>query len=325
MLPTPHRRDPAQLPAGLVLDVPEAPAPYSGPGVPPDDDRFTFALISDRTGDARPGVFERGIAALNALNPVFAVQVGDLVEGYTEDPAVLDREWAEIDAILAPLRMPLFHVPGNHDVANDAMRARWLARYGRLYYHFRYRGVLFLLLNTQDPEIAPSPEVSARLDARLAAAGDDEDLRREAFFEELDWEGVPQAAALSDEQLAYAETVLAEHADARHTVVVMHMPLWQGSHDGRADGTGHPAFLRLRAALGDRPHTMFSGHVHNYRATEADGNRYIRLGPTGGCWVYGDGDPGNVDHVTLVTIDRDGPHIANLALDGIRGADGTPV
>ncbi|MCF2533030.1 metallophosphoesterase family protein [Yinghuangia soli] len=305
------------LPEGLVLDVPGARTPWSGSPARPDPDRFTFGLISDRTGDARPGVFERGVAALNALAPVFAVQVGDLIEGYTEDDAVLAAEWAEIDAMLAPLRMPLFHVAGNHDVANEPSRRQWLDRFGAFHYHFRYRGTLFLVLNTQDPEVPMEPADFARMQERLAAAGGDEELIRQAYEASVDWNGAPAAAGLSEDQLGYAEQVLAEHADARWTFVIMHMPLWQGE--------GHPAFHRLRKALGDRPYTMFSGHVHNYRGTEIDGRAHIRLGPTGGTWVFGEGDPGNVDHVTLVTMTADGPVVANLALDGIRDADGRPV
>jgi len=314
-------RHPADLPYGLTLGSATAPAPYSGPASPPGpDDRFTFALISDRTGAARPGVFERGIAALNLLAPVFAIQVGDLIEGYTEDPAVLDAEWAEVDAILAPLRMPLFHVPGNHDVANPVMRERWLARFGALHYHFRYRDTLFLVLDTQDPEQPMPPEDAALLRERLAAADGDPELIRQAYEASVDWEGMPAAAGLSEPQLAYAEQVLREHTDVRWTFVVMHMPLWQGA--------GHPAYHRIRAALGDRPHTMFAGHVHNYRATEADGNRLIRLGPTGGAWVFSGGHPGNVDHITLVTVGVPGasePAVTNLALDGVLGPEGTPV
>lgn len=312
-------RDPAHLPTGLMIDV-AAPAPFSGGagGDRTGAGRFTFALVSDRTGAARPGVFERGIAAVNALAPDFAIQLGDLVEGYTRDETVLDAEWGEIDTILAPLRMPMFHVAGNHDAANEVMRERWLRRYGALYYHFRFRDVLFLVIDTQDPEQPLPPDEEARLRARLAAAGDDPELTRQAYEEAVDWNGAPVAAGLSEEQLAYAEKVLRDHTDARWTFVLMHMPLWQGE--------GHPAYHRIRAALGDRPHTMFAGHVHNYQAIERDGHQYIRLGPTGGAWVFADGTPGNVDHITLVTMDPDGPpSITNLALDGIRTADGEPV
>ena len=44
-------------------------------------DGFRFAIVSDRTGGARPGVFERAIDELNLLRPEFVISVGDLVEG----------------------------------------------------------------------------------------------------------------------------------------------------------------------------------------------------------------------------------------------------
>src|SRR5262245_35417968 len=46
-----------------------------GPGI------FRFAIITDRTGGPRAGVFERAIDQLNWLQPEFVVSVGDLIEG----------------------------------------------------------------------------------------------------------------------------------------------------------------------------------------------------------------------------------------------------
>ncbi|UGQ10184.1 hypothetical protein LO772_25360 [Yinghuangia sp. ASG 101] len=96
-------RRPAALPRGLVLGTDTAAAPYSGPASPPgrDDERFTFALISDRTGAARPGVFERGIAALNLLAPAFALQVG--APG-TREPVIANLA---LDGILGPEGRPV--------------------------------------------------------------------------------------------------------------------------------------------------------------------------------------------------------------------------
>src|SRR5205823_10148546 len=109
---------------------------------------FNFALLSDRTGLARPGVFERAVEVTNLLRPDFAIQIGDCIEGYTTEPAELARQWDEFDAITKVLEVPLFRVPGNHDVSNDIMREEWVRRYGLLHYHFVYRGVLFIVLDT---------------------------------------------------------------------------------------------------------------------------------------------------------------------------------
>src|SRR5690242_8860458 len=61
---------------------------------------------------------ERAVAALNALSPApdLAIATGDLVDhGEAE-------EYAHLRALLAPLRMPVFVIPGNHD-SRDGLRA----------------------------------------------------------------------------------------------------------------------------------------------------------------------------------------------------------
>ncbi|MCF2532855.1 metallophosphoesterase family protein [Yinghuangia soli] len=297
-----------------TLGSPPATGPWTHLDIADDPGRFTFALISDRTGLARPGVFERGIASLNLLRPAFAVQLGDLIEGYTDDEGKITAAWAEIDEILAPLEMPLFHVPGNHDVFSDLARKHWLDRYGRLHHHFRYKDVLFLVLDTQDPPVKQSLEAMKKLAGNVK--NDPEALRR-LVEESIDWEGDQAGARVSDEQTAWAEQVIRENADVRWTFVLMHQPVWQGE--------GHPVIHRIRAALGDRPYTMLAGHVHNYKTAVIDGRDHIRLGPTGGLWVKAEGDNGNFDHVTLITMEPDGPRIANVTLEGLRDHHGKPL
>jgi hypothetical protein len=70
------------------------------------------AVISDNTGRMRPGVFEDAMRKVNLLQPEFVVNVGDLIEGYTEDPAELERQWKDLDGKIAGLEMPFFFVPG---------------------------------------------------------------------------------------------------------------------------------------------------------------------------------------------------------------------
>src|SRR6188508_2121612 len=67
-------------------------------------DQFQFAVVGDRTGKHRPGVFEKGIDKLNLLQPEFVVSVGDLIEGYTKDEAEIDQEWDEIQEFVAKLQ-----------------------------------------------------------------------------------------------------------------------------------------------------------------------------------------------------------------------------
>jgi hypothetical protein len=123
-----------------------------------DPDHFQFAIVGDRTGRYRPGVFENGIAKLNLLRPEFVMSVGDLIEGYTKDEAEIDQQWDEIESFTEKLDAPFFYVPGNHDLANPIQKEKWRDRFGPAYYHFVYRDVLFLCLNTYDPESRISKE-----------------------------------------------------------------------------------------------------------------------------------------------------------------------
>ncbi|MGQ0700897.1 MAG: metallophosphoesterase family protein [Panacagrimonas sp.] len=293
--------------------------------LPQRPQEFSFVLLSDRTGLPKPGVFERAVQATNLLRPDFAIQIGDSIEGYTRNPEQLAKEWAEFDAITDELEVPLFRVPGNHDVSNPVMQQEWLRRFGALHYHFVYRDVLFLVLNTQDPPHRASD--FAGVDKPMASEEQERDLdlgklQREhaadprAFAERIeramDNEG-RQPAHLSAEQAEWAAGVVREHADVRWTVILMHIPAWQGGL--------HPSLAKIRNALAGRRYTAFAGHLHNYRRCVIDGNDHVRLGPSGGCWVT-TREEGNFDHVTWVTMTAQGPRIANFVLDGIFGIDG---
>ena len=149
-------------------------------------DEFQFAIVTDRTGGHRPGIFMDGVRRLNLMQPEFVMSVGDLIEGYTENQEVLDKEWVEFNGFVEQLEMPFFYLPGNHDISNDYMTKDWERRFGPTYYHFIYRDVLFLCLNSEDP-----PDTQ-----------------------------------MGDEQVAYIEKVLAENTDVRWTMVFLHKPLW---------------------------------------------------------------------------------------------------
>src|SRR5207244_7253318 len=60
-----------------------------------DPDTFHFAIVSDRTGGHRARIFSQAVDQLNLLQPSFVVSVGDLIEGYTKDKAVLAEQWKE--------------------------------------------------------------------------------------------------------------------------------------------------------------------------------------------------------------------------------------
>jgi hypothetical protein len=44
-------------------------------------DPCQFAIVSDRTGGHRQGVFSKAVQQVNLLQPAFVMSVGDLIEG----------------------------------------------------------------------------------------------------------------------------------------------------------------------------------------------------------------------------------------------------
>ena len=87
-----------------------------------------FVVLGDRTGGHVPSIFGQIVQEVLRLRPDFVVNVGDMIEGYTEDEKVLEEQWAEFKTLLEPLTVPVYLVPGNHDITTDGMVAQYKAR-----------------------------------------------------------------------------------------------------------------------------------------------------------------------------------------------------
>ena len=288
----------------FVHGVEGATKPWTHERFDAPDDAFTFAVFSDLTGGEREGVFEVAVAQLNLLRPELIVNVGDLIEG-DEDRAVVDRQWDSFDDRAGNAHAPVFYVGGNHDLLGQALQDAWGERIGPSYYHFVYRDVLFLVLDTDDHPPARLLEIA--------------DLRRQAIdvamaegwdaFYETEYAQLPEndAGHVSPEQSAYLRQAIADNPGVRWTFLFMHKAPWE-----REDLA---AFTEIEAALADRPYTVFHGHEHSYRHIERNGRDYIRLATTGGVHLPEGGR--SMDQVVLVTVDDGGVDIANLLMAGI--------
>jgi len=115
-----------------------------------DNDKFTYAVFSDLTGGERPKIFEIAVAQLNLLLPELIINVGDLIDGGTADLDDLDAQWDSFDERAKQAKTPVFYAGGNHDLTGQVLQQVWDERYGRRYYHFVYKNVLFLVLDTED-------------------------------------------------------------------------------------------------------------------------------------------------------------------------------
>lgn len=171
----------------ITLDADGKPNPWNHLDFHNDPAAFQFAIVSDRTGGSRAGVFEKAVAKLNLLQPEFVMSVGDLIEGYSQDQAEINAQWDEFQGFIKALQMPFFYVPGNHDQSNSTMAAIWQKRFGRSYFSFVYHDVLFLCLNSQD-------------------SGMDH---------------------ISETQRQWVRDTLAANSNVRWTLVFLHSPLWE--------------------------------------------------------------------------------------------------
>ena len=276
-------------PAPFEHDVTTDAKPWTHMNFRNDPAAFQFAIVSDNTGGARPGVFASAVKKLNLLQPEFVLSVGDLIEGYTDDVDALEEEWSVFNAYLKDFDMPFFYVPGNHDITTPAMARMWEEKYGRRYYSFVYKDVLFVCLDSQD--------------------------------------GPNQSAGLGDEQIAWATAAIAARPDVRWTFVMVHQPLWvyeEGNFVtdrkfiGAAQKTG---FRPVEEALAGRDYTVFAGHFHSYVKFIRHDQRYFILASTGGSSLLRGIGAGEFDHGVWLTMTTNGPVLANLLLDGIQTED----
>ena len=60
--------------------------PWTSQELQNDPAEFQFVVIGDRTGGAnQQGTFKLAIDQLNLLQPEFVINVGDIIEGYSDD------------------------------------------------------------------------------------------------------------------------------------------------------------------------------------------------------------------------------------------------
>jgi hypothetical protein len=274
-------------------------------------DNFQFAIIGDRTGGANfLKTFDMAMDQLNLLQPEFVINVGDLIEGYSEDKAELNAEWDEADVMLKKLEMPFFHTPGNHDIANDVAQQVWLNRHGATYYNFLYNNVLFIVLNSEDPPRVAPEGIKEKLEIYNRLQIEDPAKAQEMLAEFMSDEAVVAALGkhveFSDKQVAFVKNTLAQNPDVRWTFLFVHEPAWEKPSE---------SFKAIQQLVKDRDHTFFGGHLHYYDYDEIDGHEHITMGPAGASF-HQEG-PGNVDHIMWVTMTDKGPQMGNISLKGL--------
>ena len=282
-------------------------------------DEFQFAIIGDRTGGANAQhTFKIAMGQINLLQPEFVINVGDLIEGYSDDKAELNAEWDEMDKMLAELKMPFFRTPGNHDIANGTAQEVWRERHGATYYSFVYKNVLFLVLDSEDnSRPVPPPGMKEKIELYNRLQTEDPPKAQEMLAEFMSDEAVVAALGVPiefpEKQMDWIKKTLADNSEVRWTFLFLHEPAWENPSS---------SFKAIEQLLKDRDHTFFAGHLHYYDYDNIEGYEHITMGPAGASFHH-DGS-GNVDHIMWVTMTEDGPEMGNIALKGLfdrRGLD----
>ena len=193
---------------------------------------FTFIQISDsHIGFSKPanpdsmGTLREAIAKIKALpvKPAFMIHTGDISH------LSKDEEFDNADLLIKEAGLPVFYVPGEHDVIDDGRGQSYLARYGKDakgagWHSFDYNGVHYIgLVNVMD----------------LKAGG---------------------LGNLGEEQLAWLEKDVAGLSSSTPIVVFAHIPLWTVYPEwgwGTEDGGRALSALKKFGSL-----TVLNGHIH---------------------------------------------------------------
>ncbi|MBX2814855.1 MAG: metallophosphoesterase [Saprospiraceae bacterium] len=151
------------------------------------------------------------VSDLNARDLAWVIHLGDFI----------DRDWASFD-VVAPiydqLKMPAFHVLGNHDYSvADSLKAFVPNRLGlsNPYYSFEHHGWRFIVLNGNDISFHAYPEGSPQYTMA-------EDYYANNSISSPKWNG-----AIGREQLSWLEETLQMARSKReHVILFCHFPVY---------------------------------------------------------------------------------------------------
>ena len=209
--------------AGLVGDA-FAASPAAG--------AFSFLQISDsHTGFSKPanldalGTLREAIAKIKALpeKPAFMIHTGDITH------LSKDGEFDQAEQIIREAGLPVFYVPGEHDLLDDGRGRSYLQRYGKNalgvgWQSFDSNGIHFIgLVNV--------------LDLKGGGMGN-----------------------LGAEQLEWLEKDVKALSASTPIVVFAHIPLWTVYPEwgwGTEDGARALSYLKRFGSV-----TVLNGHIH---------------------------------------------------------------
>ncbi|MEO8140576.1 MAG: metallophosphoesterase [Gemmatimonadota bacterium] len=228
--------------ASLIV-APAGTAPQAGSDV-------TFVVLGHLRGEEH-GLNHKiaeVLSEVRRVKPDAVFLTGDIIWGdyhnRNTDSAAVEAEWTEIDSALATLGVPVYRVPGNHDINDAVTRDIWNRRYGARPQTVTIRGNRFLLLASG---WVPEPGDTGKA---LYIRGKDLDQR----------------------QVEFLRRELAQPNSAGHTFVVMHHLLWWESDTASWWREVHPLLASGRVSM------VFSGDYGplKFSALNRDGVQYLQ-------------------------------------------------
>ncbi|MDY3978659.1 MAG: metallophosphoesterase [Tidjanibacter sp.] len=220
---------------------------------PKSQEGFTFVQISDpQLGFREEQGFAEGeellrstVATINSIHPAFVVVTGDMVNSLT-DTAQLKAYLQLIDLI--DKSIPVFHLPGNHDMgaSNKEHREAYLKHYGYDRFAFKYGNCALIGINS------------------CPIRDNDNDLEQE--------------------QYQWLCNTLEQYADTSLKLLFLHCPIVVHKIDEK-EGYSNFSFpmrnryIELLKSYGVS--AVFAGHLHNTAHCVVDGVEMITCGPSG--------------------------------------------
>ena len=195
------------------------------------------------------------LAKVYKRKPDMIFLTGDMIWGglgkARQEPEVIIRDWDQLDAVLAKLNVPIYRVPGNHDIHDSITRDIYFARYGMLPQAFTYRGSRFLLLNSSYVPAA------GNLLGKTLVGGRQPYLR---------------GKQLDPEQLDFIRKEVTKEQQHVHVFIFMHHVLWDNDEKATWWQDVHPLLA------GRTVRAVFAGDVgpRKFSHLKRDGIDYIQ-------------------------------------------------
>ena len=243
-------------------------------------DRVSFIQISDpQIGFLENGVeeskalLERTVQMINGLSPDFVVVTGDMVNR-PGDSLHLAVYFEGISKIADDI--PVYHIPGNHDItgSSEVSRQAYLDRFGYERFSFTKNGHTFIGINT-------CPIKS----------------------------GIEEA---EQEQFIWLEKELKKARNSRNRIIFTHCPIIVKDIDEQDDYMNFPKEIRKKYIdlfKSSNVSLVLSGHLHHNASCTTEGIKLITSGPCGKPLGKG------VSGITAVNIGIDGIKYEYLPLE----------